>query len=75
VAPRRLDFLQQNQYEDRYRDVVKVVGLDLQKICKYVWVARHVEPPQRRQELSFQHHVEVASLPPDEQDAWLDRAS
>src|SRR6185437_16632391 len=50
------------------------VGLDYQTLRNYAWVARQVELWRRREKLSFQHHAEVASLPPDQQDVWLDRA-
>lgn len=33
-----------------------------------------IPPPRRRMELSPSHHREVVSLPPEEQDRWLDRA-
>jgi hypothetical protein len=37
-------------------------------------VARKFVVSRRREKLSFQHHVEVARLPENEQDAWLDQA-
>ncbi|MFD9793392.1 LmbU family transcriptional regulator [Streptomyces sp. NPDC059070] len=61
-------------YPDRYRDAVERTSLDYQTLRNYAWVARKFAPQRRRSELSFQHHQEVAALPPDEQDAWLDRA-
>ena len=35
-------------------------------------VARDFETSRRRDLLSFQHHLEVAALPPDEANAMLD---
>lgn len=64
----------QFRYESRYRHAVQAAGLDYQTIRNYAWVARNVELSRRREELSFQHHAEVAALPPDEQDYWLERA-
>lgn len=61
-------------YPDRYRDAVEKTALDYQTLRNYAWVARKFASPRRRPELSFQHHQEVAALPPDEQDMWLDRA-
>ena len=38
------------------------------------WVARSVESSRRRELLTFSHHKEVAPLPPEEQNYWLDEA-
>lgn len=64
----------QSRYESRYRDAIEAVGLDYQTIRNYAWVARRFELDRRRECLSFQHHAEVASLGPHEQDHWLSRA-
>lgn len=37
-------------------------------------VSRSFETSRRREVLSYSHHVEVASLPPDEADELLDKA-
>lgn len=64
----------QDKYTDRYRRAVEAVGLDYQTLRNYAWIARKFEPSRRRPGLPFQHHAEVAALPPAEQDRWLDRA-
>src|SRR5215207_7208217 len=64
----------QCRFATRYRSALELSGLDYQTLRNYAWVARHVEPGRRREELSFQHHAEVASLPAPEQDLWLQRA-
>lgn len=64
----------QSRFTDRYKQVIDAVGLDYQTVRNYAWVARRFEMSRRRDTLSFQHHAEVASLPPGEQDHWLDRA-
>ncbi|MGH3897601.1 MAG: LmbU family transcriptional regulator [Pseudonocardiaceae bacterium] len=64
----------EKEYVDRYRRAIEAVGLDYQTLRNYAWVARKFEPSRRRERLSFQHHAEVASLPPVEQDEWLARA-
>ena len=33
-----------------------------------------IEPVRRRTLLSWSHHQEVAGMPPDQQDEWLDKA-
>jgi hypothetical protein len=64
----------QDKYENRYRRAVDAAGLDYQTLRNYAWVARSFTPTRRRPGLSFQHHAEVASLPAQEQDEWLDKA-
>lgn len=64
----------QSRFTDRYKQVIDAVGLDYQTVRNYAWVARRFELSRRRDTLSFQHHAEVASMPPAEQDYWLDRA-
>lgn len=39
------------------------------------WVAGRVDPSSRNEDLSYSHHVAVAPLPPDEQEAWLEKAN
>ncbi|MGM1062480.1 LmbU family transcriptional regulator [Saccharothrix sp. Mg75] len=64
----------QDKYTDRYRRAVEAVGLDYQTLRNYAWIARKFDASRRRPGLPFQHHAEVAALPPAEQDRWLDRA-
>lgn len=63
------------QYTSRYRRAVEIVGLNYQTLRNYAWVARRFDLSRRRDNLSFQHHMEVAKLPPAEQDWWLDKAT
>ncbi|QUF08302.1 LmbU family transcriptional regulator [Actinosynnema pretiosum subsp. pretiosum] len=65
----------QTRYDDRYRRVVELVGLDYQTLRNYAWVARNVEYPRRRADLSFQHHAEITAFSPAEQVRWLDLAA
>lgn len=62
-------------YADRYRHAVETVGLNYQTLRNYAWVARRFPLSRRRDKLSFNHHMEVAKLPVDDQDWWLDHAS
>ncbi|MFI7895077.1 MULTISPECIES: LmbU family transcriptional regulator [unclassified Streptomyces] len=64
----------QERYADRYQAGVEAAGLDYQTLRNYAWVTRRFEYWRRRESLSFGHHAEVASLPPAEADAWLDRS-
>jgi hypothetical protein len=58
-------------YNGRYREVIDRTGLDYKTLRNYVWVARRFEFERRRDNLSFAHHAEVASLAQPEQDYWL----
>ena len=61
-------------YADRYVVAIRAAGLQYQTLRNYAWVARRFEMSRRRGNLTFQHHAEVASLPVDEQERWLDLA-
>jgi hypothetical protein len=61
-------------FSDRYVRAIRTAGLQYQTLRNYAWVARRFDLSRRRSRLSFQHHAEVASLPTEEQDWWLDRA-
>ncbi|TDD92999.1 hypothetical protein E1293_00185 [Actinomadura darangshiensis] len=62
------------RYPERYKQAVKETTLDYQTLRNYAWISRKIDKSRRRVTLSFQHHAEVASLPEDEQEEWLDRA-
>ncbi|MFJ9773512.1 LmbU family transcriptional regulator [Kitasatospora sp. NPDC101157] len=64
----------QDRYPERYRRAIDETALDYQTLRNYAWIARKFPPGRRRPALSMQHHAEVASLDPEVQDNWLDRA-
>jgi hypothetical protein len=64
----------QKEFSDRYMRAIEACALDYQTLRNYAWVARKFDMGRRRQTLSFQHHAEVSSLSPGEQDKWLDLA-
>jgi hypothetical protein len=64
----------QARYPDRYKQAIEETSLDYQTLRNYAWISRRFDKSRRRSTLSFQHHAEVASLPEEEQDKWLDRA-
>lgn len=61
----------ETRFGARYRDAMSITGLDYQTLRNYAWVASSIPLSRRRDELSFQHHAEVASLEASEQDMWL----
>ncbi|MGW1216654.1 LmbU family transcriptional regulator [Streptomyces sp. NPDC002499] len=63
-----------DNYTDRYQRGIRAVGLSYQTLRNYAWVSRRFDLTRRRAALSFQHHAELASMPLEEQDLWLDRA-
>ncbi|MEU3730997.1 LmbU family transcriptional regulator [Streptomyces sp. NPDC033538] len=63
-----------DHYTDRYQRGIRAVGLSYQTLRNYAWVSRRFGLARRRPALSFQHHAELASMPTEEQELWLDRA-
>ncbi|MGW7264873.1 LmbU family transcriptional regulator [Streptomyces sp. NPDC054842] len=63
-----------DHYTDRYQRGIRAAGLSYQTLRNYAWVSRRFDLTRRRAALSFQHHAELASMPLEEQDVWLDRA-
>ncbi|WP_238697583.1 LmbU family transcriptional regulator [Streptomyces sp. E2N166] len=61
-------------YADRYERGIRAAGLQYQTLRNYAWVSRRFDLHRRRSALSFQHHAELASLPVEAQETWLDRA-
>jgi hypothetical protein len=49
-------------------------GYSFGTLMNYGYVAGRTETSRRREALKYSHHYEVASLPPEEQDRWLDIA-
>lgn len=62
------------RFGERYVRAARITGYDVQTLMNMVYVASHFEPSRRRPNLSFSHHAELAALPTDEQDYWLERA-
>jgi hypothetical protein len=62
------------RYGDRYAAAARVTGYDVQSLMNMAYVAGRFDAPRRRVALSFSHHAELAALPLDDQELWLDRA-
>jgi hypothetical protein len=62
------------RYGDKYAAASQVTGYDVQSLMNMSYVASRFDASRRRPGLSFSHHAELAGLPPEDQELWLDRA-
>jgi hypothetical protein len=62
-------------FGEKYARASRITGYDVQSLMNMAYVASRFELSRRRENLSWSHHAELAALPPDEQDQWLDRAA
>ena len=65
----------QMKYGRRYKEGIALTGLEYQTLRNYAVVARRFDLSRRRDNLSFQHHAEVCTLPDDDQEFWLDTSA
>lgn len=65
----------EKRFGENYTQALPTDKYALQTLLNYRWVASRFEPSRRRETLRFALHAEVASLEPEEQDRWLDRAA
>lgn len=61
----------ERKYGETYAQAVESTGFDVQTLKNDAWAAESIESFRRRDDLTFGHHAEVASLAPDKQDEWL----
>lgn len=61
-------------YGEKYAQAIDETGYDYQTLADMAYVSGKVEISRRRENLSWSHHREVASLPPEQQDAVLNAA-
>jgi len=62
------------RWPDRYAQAVGVTGLAEGTLRNYSYVARRVEPGNRRENVGFDVHFAVAPLEVEQQNKWLDKA-
>lgn len=62
------------KFGEKYNRAAKITGYDPQTLMNRVYVASRFEISRRRENLSWSHHDQVAALPQDQQEYWLDRA-
>ena len=62
------------KWGEKFSQGVELSGYSVQTLANAQWVSSRIEISRRSRELSWSHHQEVASLPPDEQDKFLQAA-
>lgn len=62
------------RYGEVYAQWIEQTQLAKKTLANIAWVGRSIESSRRREDVDFSYHAEVASLPPQEQDALLDAA-
>lgn len=63
-----------DRWPDRYEQAEAMTGLARQTLYDIKWVAESVGISRRRETLEWSHHKEVAGLPDEVADRWLDQA-
>jgi hypothetical protein len=64
----------EHRWGEKYAQAVKQTGLSEQRLMTLNWLAEKVEISRRRKELTIEHHVAIAALPPEDQERLLDEA-
>lgn len=63
-----------NRFGDRFSEASRATGYDRATLRSIAWIASRVDASVRRDTLTWDHHVAVASLGREEQAVWLERA-
>jgi hypothetical protein len=63
-----------SRWGDRYSEAARATGYDRATLRNMAWVTERVDKSVRNEKLSWDHHVLVSSLTPEEQKRWLDHA-
>ncbi len=61
------------RYGEKYKAAARITGYDTHSLMDMAYVASRVDPSRRREHLAFGHHAELAALPLQEQEQWLDQ--
>jgi hypothetical protein len=62
------------RFGEKYSRAARVTGYDVQSLMNMALVASKFQISRRREKLSWSHHAEVAALPEEAQERWLDEA-
>jgi hypothetical protein len=69
-----LAYGENREWGETYQRVAEKFGYETNSLHNMAYVCRSVHFSLRREKLTFGHHKEVASRPPDEQSYWLGEA-
>jgi len=61
------------RFGEKYSLAARVTGYDVQTLMNYAYVAEHVPICDRRADVSWSHHAELAKLDPNARAEWLER--
>jgi hypothetical protein len=64
-----------SRWGEKYTEAARITGLESKTLRNIAYVASRFELSRRRDNLTWTHHAEVAALPPEQQDEWLDRSA
>lgn len=62
------------RWGEKYTEAARITGYDVKTLRNIAYVAKQFDSSRRRDNLTWTHHAEVAALPSEQQDEWLDRA-
>ncbi|HEU5354407.1 MAG TPA: hypothetical protein VFU65_08090 [Actinocrinis sp.] len=62
------------KFGEKYSRAAKITGYDVQSLMNMSYVASRFDGPRRRESLSWSHHAELAALPVEYQEMWLESA-
>lgn len=65
----------EHEYGEKYVQAIEATGYALSTLKNAQWVADRFPPDQRRDDATFSQHKTVASLPPDQRAALIQRAA
>jgi hypothetical protein len=59
---------------EKYAQAVEMTGRSVATLTNWMWVAERYPPSKRRADVSWSIHREIAPLPPEDREKWLDAA-
>lgn len=62
------------KFGEKYSRAARITGYDVQSLMNMSYVASRFDDSRRRENLSWSHHAELAALPVDSQEMWLENA-
>jgi hypothetical protein len=62
------------KFGQKYSRAARITGYDVQSLMNMSYVASRFDCSRRRENLSWSHHSELAGLPIEDQEMWLENA-